>query len=83
MDPLLDLLLDTRTAKRYRIFFNNIELSDLSKIILEDDRSCIVNFFIKRTLLPSDVVQSIDGIFQVSLDEDGLCNFFKQWRSVK
>jgi len=37
MDPLLDLLLDTRTRKRYRIFFNNEEMSKLSNIILEDD----------------------------------------------
>ena len=39
MGTLIDLLLDTKTrpTKRYRIFFNNMELSDLSKIIFEDD----------------------------------------------
>ena len=53
------------------------------KIILENNEFCIVNFFVKRTLVPSGVVQNIDGIFQISLDDDGLCSFFKQWRSVK
>ena len=53
------------------------------KIMLSNDEYCIVNFFIKRTLVPSGVVQDIDGIFQISLDENGLCSFFKQWRSVK
>ena len=53
------------------------------KIILSNDEFCIVNFFVKRTLAPSDIVQNIDGIFQISLDADGLCTFFKQWRSVK
>ena len=53
------------------------------KIILKNDEFCIVNFFVKRTLIPSGVVQNIDGIFQISLDENGLCSFFKQWRSVK
>ena len=53
------------------------------KIILENDEFCIVNFFVKRKLVPSGVVQDIDGIFQISLDENGLCSFFKQWRSVK
>lgn len=53
------------------------------KIILENDKFCIVNFFVKRTLVPSGVIQDIDGIFQISLDENRLCSFFKQWRSVK
>ncbi len=53
------------------------------KIILEDENFCIINFFMKRTLVPTNLVQNIDGIFQISLDKDGLCTFFKQWRSVK
>ena len=52
-------------------------------IISEDDSSCIINVFVKRTLIPSGVVQNIDGIFQVSLDENGLCSFFKQWTIKK
>ncbi len=53
------------------------------KIILEDEKYCIVNFFVKRTLIPSGTIVNMDGIFQISLDENGLCSFFKQWRSVK
>jgi hypothetical protein len=53
------------------------------KIISENDEFCIINFFVKRTLIPSGTIVEMDGIFQVSLDENGLCNFFKQWRSVK
>lgn len=52
-------------------------------IVMENDEFCIINFFIKRTLIPSGVIQNINGIFQISLDKDGLCTFFKQWRSVK
>jgi hypothetical protein len=53
------------------------------EIILSNDEFCIVNFLVKRTLIPSGIIQDIDGIFQISLDENGLCTFFKQWRSVK
>lgn len=53
------------------------------KIVAENDEFCIINFFMKRTLVPSGVVQNIDGIFQISLDKNGLCSFFKQWRSIK
>lgn len=44
---------------------------------------CIVNWQMSRTLMPSNVKQEIDGIFQISLDENGLCKYFKQWRYTK
>lgn len=43
----------------------------------------IANWKVSRTLIPSNVKQKIDGIFLVSLNEDGLCTMFKQWRAVK
>lgn len=43
----------------------------------------IVNWKVKRTLLPSNKCQIIDGIFQIKLDSNGLCCFFKQWRTSK
>ena len=49
------------------------------KILLENENFCIINFFVERTLMPSEVKQKIDGIFQISLDQDELCNYFKQW----
>ena len=42
------------------------------EIILKNEKFCIVNFLVKRTLVPSNVVQNINGIFQVSLNENGL-----------
>lgn len=48
-------------------------------IILEDDNCCIVNIQVERTILPSGLKQKINGIFYVSLNNDGLCNYFKQW----
>lgn len=62
---------------------NQKEIEYDYKIVLENNEFCIVNFFVERTLIPSGVIQNIDGIFQISLDENGLCNFFKQWRSVR
>jgi hypothetical protein len=53
------------------------------KIIAFSDDACVANFKVSRTLLPSNKKQLIDGIFQFSLNEQGLCNYFKQWRTVK
>ena len=47
------------------------------------DNICIANWRVARTLLPKNKKQLIDGIFQVSLNEKGLCTFFKQWRTIK
>jgi len=62
---------------------NQKDISYKYEIISEGDKFAIVNFFVRRTLVPSGTVQNINGIFQISLDKDGLCTFFKQWRSVK
>jgi len=48
-------------------------------IILENEEFCIVNILVYRTIVPSDIRQKINGIFQISLNPDGKCNFFKQW----
>jgi len=53
------------------------------EIIGFSDVFCIANWKVSRTLVPSGEKQLIDGIFQISLDKSGLCNYFKQWRSVK
>ncbi|HLC64617.1 MAG TPA: nuclear transport factor 2 family protein [Candidatus Nanoarchaeia archaeon] len=44
---------------------------------------CIANWQVSRALLPSNERQLIDGIFQIFLNEQKLCTYFKQWRSVK
>lgn len=52
------------------------------EILSEDDNFCLINFKLERTILPSETRQKIDGIFQISLDQDGLLNYFKQWRTT-
>lgn len=44
---------------------------------------CVVNWRMERTQLPQLTHQKIDGIFVLRLNEDGLCNYFKQWRTVE
>ena len=52
--------------------------------ILSYDETCaIVHFRMRRFFIPIDAIQHIDGIFQISINEDGLCTYFKQWRFTK
>ena len=44
---------------------------------------CIVNWQLDRYFIPSNQKQRIDGIFQISLNDKGLCNYFKQWRYTR
>lgn len=43
----------------------------------------IANWQLSRILLPSNKNQLINGIFLIKLNKDGLCNYFKQWRTIK
>ena len=53
------------------------------KIVLFDEKICIVNWQMTRTMTSNDTKQEIDGIFQISLNEEGLCRLFKQWRFTR
>lgn len=53
------------------------------KIVVHDDDVAIVNFKMKRTFIPTNSVQEIDGIFEISVNEEGLCTLFKQWRFTR
>jgi hypothetical protein len=44
---------------------------------------CIANWRVTRTQLPQLTSQKIDGIFVFKLNNDALCNYFKQWRTVE
>ena len=44
---------------------------------------CIINWQMTRTMTSNNQKQEIDGIFQISLDEKGLCSYFKQWRFTR
>ena len=49
-------------------------------IIASNDEYTIINFKMERIFIPNNEKQYIDGIFQISLNKKGLCNYFKQWR---
>ena len=53
------------------------------KIIAVENNVTMVNWKMRRTFLPSLERQLIDGVYQISLNKEGLCTHFKQWRSVK
>ena len=53
------------------------------KIILFDDKTCIINWQMTRTMTIDNSRQEIDGIFQITLNKEGLCTFFKQWRFTR
>lgn len=53
------------------------------RIIAFDEQTCIINWQMTRTMTKGNVTQEIDGIFQISLDDDGKCKYFKQWRFTK
>ncbi len=62
---------------------NQKEVNFDFNILATSDNLCVANWRIKRTLLPQNTKQKIDGIFVFKLNENGLCNYFKQWRTVE
>ena len=53
------------------------------EIVCFDDDTCIINWQMTRVMTKTNVKQEIDGIFQISLDDNGKCSFFKQWRFTR
>ncbi len=53
------------------------------KLLSTSGNTAVANWKVTRTLIPGNEKQQIDGIFQISLNDKGLCTFFKQWRTVK
>ena len=53
------------------------------QIISYDETVCIINWQMTRTMTKTNTKQEIDGIFQISLNEEGKCNYFKQWRFTR
>ena len=60
---------------------NQKDVSFKYQIIASLGNLCVANWQVTRTLLPQLSRQSIDGIFVIKLNEKGLCNYFKQWRT--
>ncbi len=53
------------------------------EIVAFNEKICIVNWQVTRTMTSNNTKQEIDGIFQVSVNDKGLCTFFKQWRFTR
>ncbi len=62
---------------------NQKDINYKYKIISFDENTCIINWQMTRTMTKNNVKQEIDGIFQISLNEEGKCIYFKQWRFTR
>ena len=62
---------------------NQKDISYKFKIIAFNEDLCIINWQMTRTMTSTNIKQEIDGIFQISLNEDGKCTYFKQWRFTR
>ncbi len=61
---------------------NQDNITYTTKLLALQDGIAVVNWRMSRTLLPSGAPQQIDGIFELHFDKQGLCNYFRQWRTV-
>lgn len=62
---------------------NQKNISYTYKIISYDEDVCIINWQMTRTMTKTNQKQEIDGIFQISINDDGKCTYFKQWRFTR
>ena len=62
---------------------NQKDIDYAFKIISCNEETCIINWQMTRTMTKTNVRQEIDGIFQIALDSEGECTYFKQWRFTR
>lgn len=62
---------------------NQKDIEYTFNIVAFNDKYCIINWQMTRVMTTTNTKQEIDGIFQVSLDNDGKCTYFKQWRFTR
>lgn len=64
---------------------NQSNISYKFEVISTNDDCGIINWIMHRTFKTETSVlhQYIDGIFQIKLNENGKCCYFKQWRFTK
>ena len=62
---------------------NQKDVSFNFELLAVKDNLAVVNWQVSGTLLPDNRKQDIDGIFVIKLNEEDLCNYFKQWRAFK
>jgi len=53
------------------------------EVVAFNEETCIINWKMTRTMTNGNIKQEIDGIFQVSLNDEGKCTYFKQWRFTR
>ena len=61
---------------------NQKEVKLWSEILACNDQYGIIHWKLERLLIPANKKQNVDGIFVVTLNKDGLCTYFNQWRTV-
>lgn len=62
---------------------NQKDISYRFDILAEDEERCMVHFIMTRTMTQTNIVQNIDGVFEIKLNENNLLTYFKQWRFTK
>lgn len=62
---------------------NQKDISYKFEIVSFNEETCIINWQMTRTMTKTDTKQEIDGIFQISVNDDGKCTYFKQWRFTR
>ena len=62
---------------------NQKDISYEFEIISYDENTCIINWQMNRTMTKTGAKQKIDGIFLVSINDEGKCTYFKQWRFTR
>ena len=62
---------------------NQKDISYKGEILFEDQERCMYHFKMQRTIITSNKIQNIDGIFEIKLDENNKLKYFKQWRFTK
>ncbi len=62
---------------------NQKDITYQYEIVAYNNDFGIINWKMTRTMLSNNVKQEIDGIFQIALNKEGKCTYFKQWRFTK
>ena len=62
---------------------NQKDITYMGEILFSNNDSCIYHFKMQRTIIKTNKVQNIDGVFEIKLDDNNLLTYFKQWRFTK
>lgn len=62
---------------------NQKDISYTYDILSKDKNQCVVHFTMTRTMVKTNTVQNIDGVFIIKLDKHNKLTYFKQWRFTK